>query len=162
VARVVLSAKAIPNIEFAVEDFMDDVLGPLIVADAIRYAPERTGVLKGSIHHWVEGTTLYVGAFAPYSADVELGHRVYHRFKHVLGPEVVPEEPFLRPALYKYRSPEDLDPPAIFPVGVAHPKKPFQFMSFSQWYIDKYGAGTTTRTPLRAGPSAFYSSGSQR
>jgi hypothetical protein len=151
VARVVISAKAIVGIEVATHEFLDHVIGPLVTADAIRYAPERTGVLKSSIRYWVVGQTLYVGAFAPYAADVELGHRVYHRFKHQLGPEVVPEEPYLRPALYKYRTPADLDPPATFPVAVEHPVLPFTFESLRAYFANPKGQihSISTRTPLR-------------
>jgi hypothetical protein len=166
VARVVMSVKAAGEIEDAVHDFLDDVLGPLITQDAVRYAPIRTGELKGSIRYWVDALTLRVGAFAPYAADVELGHRVFHRFKHVVGPEIVPEEPYLRPAVYKYRSPEDPEgTPPLIPPGVARPPKAFAFESFTQWYRDKYGkfTGGSYRSPLRmeVGPS-LYSSRSQR
>jgi hypothetical protein len=151
VARVVVSAKAIPEIAGATHEFLDRVIGPLITADAVRYAPERTGELKASIRYWVNGLTLSVGAFADYAADVELGHRVWHRFKRVLGPEVVPEEPFLRPALYKYRTPSDLDPPAMFPVGVEHPVEPFRMMSLRAYWADERGRihGVSMRQPLR-------------
>jgi hypothetical protein len=147
VAEVIVSADAVPEILDSCHDLLDNVLGPLITQDAIRYAPRRTGELKGSIRYWVSGLTLYVGAFAPYAADVELGHRVFHRFKKELGPEVVLEEPYLRPALYKYRSPEDPEgTPPLIPPGIPHPVKPFQFLTFRQWYVDKYGnpAGKTT------------------
>ena len=148
-AEVIVSATAISDMQFAVHEFLDTRLGPLITADAIRYAPERSGHLRASIRYWVSGITLYVGAFADYAADVELGHRVFHRFKHQLGPEVVPEEPYLRPALYKYRSPEmpEGTRPLIAP-GIPHPKKPFEFLTFTQWYRDKYG-NPSGRVPLR-------------
>jgi hypothetical protein len=38
-----------------------------------------------------------------YATFVELGHRVYHPATGVTGPEVVPAEPFLRPALFQRR-----------------------------------------------------------
>jgi hypothetical protein len=147
-AEVYVSVYAVGECEDAVHDFLETILGPLITADAIRYAPERSGVLRASIRYWVAGLTLRIGAFTDYAADVELGHRVYHRFKHQLGPEVVPEEPYLRPALYRYRTPADPEgtPPLVAP-GVHHPPKPFQFLSLTQWYVDKYG--NTNRQPLR-------------
>jgi hypothetical protein len=148
VAHVIVSATAIGDIERASHDFLENTIGPLVTADAIRYAPKRTGALAASIRYWVSGVTLYVGAFENYSADVELGHRVWHRFKHQLGPEIVPEEPYLRPALYKYRTPEDPIPPALFPVGVQHPVRPFRMLSMSAWYEDRYGPHDRSR-PLR-------------
>jgi hypothetical protein len=148
-AEVIVSARAVAEIEDAAHDFLDTRLGPLITADAVRYAPQRTGELRASIRYWVSGLTLYVGAFADYAADVELGHRVWHRFKRQLGPEIVPEEPFLRPALYKYRSPEMPEGTMpLIPPGVPHPKKPFEYLTFSQWYVDKYG-NPSGRIPLR-------------
>jgi hypothetical protein len=121
VARVVIEAGVYGEIDAAVGVFLDDRLGPLIVEDAKRYAPKRTGNMAGLIFHAVDGDTLYIISPAPYSAWVELGHRVFHPSTHVVGPEIVPEEPFLRPALYKYRTPAAPDPPATFPVAVAHP-----------------------------------------
>jgi hypothetical protein len=139
-AEVIVSMEAMGHVDAAIHDFLDDTIGPLVTADAIRYAPERSGLLRASIRYWVSGNRLYVGAFTDYAADVELGHRVFHRFRHKLGPEIVPEEPYLRPALYKYRTPEvpTGTPPAI-PPGIPHPKKPFDFLTFRQWYINTRG-----------------------
>jgi hypothetical protein len=39
-----------------------------------------------------------------YATWVELGHRVYHPTTKTVGPEVVPAEPYLRPALFTRRS----------------------------------------------------------
>ena len=61
------------------------------------------GVLKGSIGFTVDGTTLYVFALASYAEDVEFGHHVFHPTTKIVGPEFVPAQPFMRPALYKYR-----------------------------------------------------------
>jgi hypothetical protein len=121
VARVVIDMGAIAQIESAIEIFQEDRLGPLIVLDAKRYAPKRSGAMAGAIFHQTDGTTLYIVSPAPYSAWVELGHRVYHPSTGITGPEQVPEEPFLRPALYKYRTPGVPDPPATFNVAVGHP-----------------------------------------
>lgn len=49
------------------------------------------------VHHVDEGGRTY-------ATFVELGHRVYHPSTGVTGPEVVPAEPFLRPALFQRRS----------------------------------------------------------
>jgi hypothetical protein len=123
-ARVVVHPGAMVGIVTGVVELQDKVLGPLITADAIRYAPERSGELKASLHHYMDGTTLIIEASAPYSAWVELGHRVFHPSTGLTGPEIVPEEPYLRPALYKYRSPDMLEPPAFFPIAVGHPGGP--------------------------------------
>lgn len=79
-------------------------LGPEIEADAKRYAPVRTGHLRESISHRVEGHTLIVEASADYAAYVEMGHRIAHG-PHMseVGPKAVAPRPFLRPALYQER-----------------------------------------------------------
>lgn len=93
----------------AVEMFFEQRLGPDIARDAARYCPERTGALKDSIEHHLEDGDLIVSATGgaggrTYAAYVELGHRVYHPSTGITGPEVVPPQPFLRPALYQQRS----------------------------------------------------------
>jgi hypothetical protein len=129
---------ALAGVITGVTELQDNVLGPAIVADMVRYAPERTGELRAGIHHYMDGTTLVVVSDAPYSAWVELGHRVFHPSTGVTGPEVVPEEPFMRPALYKYRTPEMLDPPAIFPVAVGHPGGP-TYPHLIEYEVEKLG-----------------------
>lgn len=88
----------------ALDAYFDEDLGPAIAADAQRYAPKVTGRLAESIGHRVEDHTLIVEATAPYSAFVEMGHRVAHGpgMKQV-GPKVVPPQPYLRPALLQER-----------------------------------------------------------
>lgn len=86
----------------------EDHLGPAIAGDARRYAPKDTGALAESIeHHLEDGHVLIISATGSheraYAAYVELGHRVYHPSTGAVGPEVVPPEPFLRPALYQER-----------------------------------------------------------
>jgi hypothetical protein len=117
-------------ISVAIDNFLEARLGPLIVADAKRYAPKRTGAMAHSIDHEVDPVThtLYVTADSP-AYWVELGHAVFHPSTRVVGPEEVPEEPFLRPALYKYRTPAEPDPPAIFPVAKPHPGVTFARLS---------------------------------
>lgn len=93
----------------AVAAFFSDRLGPDIAGAARRYCPERTGSLKDSIEHHIEDGDLIVSATGGdegrvYAAYVELGHRVYHPSTGVTGPEVVPPQPFLRPALMQQRS----------------------------------------------------------
>ena len=90
------------------DKYADTNLGPAIVADAKRYCPVDTGDLKDSITHDVATDhTLLVSAYGSderwYAAWVELGHRVFHPSTRIVGPEVVPPQPFLRPALYQQR-----------------------------------------------------------
>jgi hypothetical protein len=59
--------------------------------------PGREGRVKTrEVHHVEEGGRTY-------AVYIELGHRVYHPSTGVTGPEVVPSEPFLRPALFQER-----------------------------------------------------------
>lgn len=113
--------------EFA---FLDERLGPDMVGDAKRYVPVDTGRLQRSLDHQVTGAggawELQVGSFpdedgeVEYAAAVELGFHgeelvreyVNHDFMG-RGHEVlirahvrhanVPEQPYLRPALYTER-----------------------------------------------------------
>jgi hypothetical protein len=105
--RVELDDNLDGRVRAATADWLDTRLGPDIADDARRYCPERTGALRSSIEHHVEGDDLIVSATGSdertYAAYVELGHRVYHPSTGVTGPEVVPPQPFLRPALYTTR-----------------------------------------------------------
>lgn len=95
------------HVRAATANWLDSKLGPDIADDARRYCPERTGDLKASIEHHLDGDDLIVSATGSeertYAAYVELGHRVYHPSTGEVGPEVVPPQPFLRPALYQQR-----------------------------------------------------------
>jgi hypothetical protein len=63
----------------------------------VSHRPGRPGSVKTrDVHHVDEEGRAY-------AAFVELGHRVYHPSTGVVGPEVVPAEPFLRPALFQER-----------------------------------------------------------
>lgn len=141
--RVYMDAGAIGHIEADVEEFLGTELGPLITADAIRYAPKRTGALAAGIEYFADGNQLIVYSTAPYTLDVEFGHRVYHRFTGRVGPEMVPEQPFMRPALYKYRSPEDPEgtPPLIAP-GIQHTGTP---RTLEAWILRRAGRRSSTR-----------------
>lgn len=93
----------------AMAAFFEDRLGPDIAGDSRRYCPEQTGALKDSIEHHIEDGDLIVSATGGdegrvYAAYVELGHRVYHPSTGITGPEIVPPQPFLRPALLQQRS----------------------------------------------------------
>jgi hypothetical protein len=87
--------------------FGRDRLGPDIRDDARRFCPEDTGALAESLESHMEGDDVIVSATGSdersYAAYVELGHRVFHPSTGETGPEVVPAEPFLRPALFQVR-----------------------------------------------------------
>jgi HK97 gp10 family phage protein len=69
-------------------------LATQVMADAKRIVPVRTGRLRASIGTGhIDGNSAVVQASAPYAGYVELGTR-YMR-----------AQPYLRPALYKFRSP---------------------------------------------------------
>jgi hypothetical protein len=145
--RVFIDPDAIGHVEADVEEFLSTELGPLITADAIRYAPRRSGRLAAGIEYYTDGQQLIVYSTAPYSLDVEFGHRVYHRFTGVTGPEEVVAQPFLRPALYKYRSPEDPGGTTpLIPPGVQRTGNP---ASLQQWLTRRAAGKRSART--RAG-----------
>lgn len=110
----------------AIHGFFDDRLGPDITADAVRGCPVLTGRLSASLDHEVltDGAqlpTLVVGSFpdeegrVKYAAAVELG---FHGEENVRAYDTkagrhvaahtrqgnTPEQPYLRPALYRQRS----------------------------------------------------------
>lgn len=109
----------------ATRTFFDDRLGPDVTADAERGCPKLTGRLSGSLDHEVVGEdaqlpTLIVGSFpdaegpVDYAAAVELGfHGIEQVRAHTRNGHPVraherqgntPEQPYLRPALYRRRS----------------------------------------------------------
>jgi hypothetical protein len=102
--RVVIDDDARQKAEAAVIPFLRDHLGPEVAERAKRYVPIDTGALRESIEHHMDGTKLVVSATGSdvrtYAAYIELGHRVYHPSTGKVGPEWVPAQPFLRPALY--------------------------------------------------------------
>jgi len=81
--------------------FEDLVLRIGVTAEAI--APVDTGALRQSIDVEVQGDTGRIGSNLHYAGYVEEGHRVAYRGSdgetHYTG-DVVPPQPFLRPALY--------------------------------------------------------------
>jgi hypothetical protein len=103
-ARVIMEPGWQDHLAAACDALFEDKLGPAIAGDAKRYAPVRTGELRDSIGHHLEGHALIVEASAPYAAYVELGHRIAHgpRMSEA-GPKVARPQPFLRPALYQTR-----------------------------------------------------------
>lgn len=97
------------NVMAAVAQWLDDDLGQDIEDDAVRYCPVDTGALRDSIEHHMNGNSLIVKASGSedraYARWLEEGHRVFHPSTRIVGPEVVPAEPFLKPALYAVRRP---------------------------------------------------------
>lgn len=104
VGRVELASDLDEYLAGITDEYFDTRLGPKIRDDAKRYCPKRTGDLADSIEKHLDGHTLIVSATGSeersYAAWVELGHRIYHPSTGTAGPDVVPPEPFLRPALY--------------------------------------------------------------
>lgn len=110
----------------ATGEFFDDRLGPDITADAVRGCPVLTGRLSTSLDHEVltqaeQLPTLVVGSFpddegpVKYAAATELGFegeenvRAYttesgRRVRAHVRQGHTPEQPYLRPALYRRRS----------------------------------------------------------
>lgn len=106
--RVVMEPGWRENVLAATDALFADRLGPAIAGDAARFAPKDTGELAASVEHHLEGHTLIVSATGGaggrvYAAWVELGHRVFHPSTGKVGPQVVPPEPFLKPALFMAR-----------------------------------------------------------
>ena len=121
--RVEISGDWEGEVETAMAKLFEDRLGPDIARDAARYCPERTGDLKESIEHHLEGQDLIVSATGgadgrTYAAYVELGtdpHVILPKDKKALYWKGAPHpvgkvnhpgtkpEPFLRPALYTER-----------------------------------------------------------
>lgn len=107
----------------AVFGFFDERLGPDMLADMQRSVPVDTGRLLGSLDFHVTGLDagweLQVGSFPDADGDVEYAAPVELGFR---GPEIVhahlrrghavreferngytPEQPYMRPALYRER-----------------------------------------------------------
>lgn len=103
--KVVISGQDIQaELTAALDEYFEMRLGPAITADAVRYAPKRTGHLAESIGHHVEDHNLVVDATADYAVYVEMGHRVAHGPRmSIVGPKVVAPQSFLRAALYTER-----------------------------------------------------------
>lgn len=102
--RLVWDEDADEKILGAWDGYAGDDLGPQIAARAVRFCPEDTGDLAESVEDHLNGHTLVIAATGSdrrwYAAFVELGHRVFHPSTRIVGPEVVPPQPFLRPAVF--------------------------------------------------------------
>jgi hypothetical protein len=80
-----------------------DRLSGQVLENAQRAVPVETGHLRDSLRRGIEGTTAHIGSDLNYSVYVEEGHRVAYRNAEgvvVYTGEVVPPQPYLRPALY--------------------------------------------------------------
>lgn len=97
------------NVMASVAQWLDDDLGQQIEDDARTFCPVLTGDLRDSIEHHMNGNVLVVKGTGSderfYCLYVEMSHRVFHPSTRIVGPEVVPAQPFLRPALYQVRRP---------------------------------------------------------
>lgn len=74
--------------------------------DAEAGAPVDTGNLRASVDSEINGDTARIGSDLNYALYVEEGHRVAYRGpdgETVFTGDVVPPQPFLRPALYRKR-----------------------------------------------------------
>lgn len=127
--RVVMDPNWLAHVREAEQVFLDERLGPDIVADAKRYCPVDTGRLEASIDHQVlsgggDAPELQVASFpdddgpVEYAMAVEFGYHglevVHEHTAHSSrGREFVvrehvrhanqPAEPYLRPAVYQER-----------------------------------------------------------
>lgn len=102
--RCVIDPDCRAKVIAATVPWMREDLGPRIAGRAQIYAPKDTGALAASVESHMDGTDLIVSAVGgddgrSYAAYIELGHRVFHPSTGEVGPEWVPAEPFLRPAL---------------------------------------------------------------
>ncbi|WP_297699637.1 HK97 gp10 family phage protein [Mycobacterium sp.] len=88
------------NLDVPVAELLER-LGTEIEADAKEHCPVRTGKLRESLHHVVEGDEVRIGSDLDYAGYVEEGHRIV-AWGHETGRFEEPQ-PFLRPALYKPR-----------------------------------------------------------
>ena len=104
-----MSADWLANVQAAAAQWLDGTLGPQIEEDARGYCPVDTGALRDSIEHHMNGDVLVVKATGSdertYAVYLEYGHRVAHPSTGIVGPERVPAQPFLRPALFSVRRP---------------------------------------------------------
>ncbi len=77
-----------------------------VLDDAIALVPIDTGQLRESLSSEINGDTARIGSELNYALYVEEGHRVGYRGpdgETVFTGDVVPPQPYLRPALYRRR-----------------------------------------------------------
>lgn len=109
------------HVDAAINDWLDDTIGPAILGDARDYVSKRSGRLHDSLRAECHDKVLRVGSLdCNYSTDVELGtapHVILPRNKKALSwpdaahpvarvnhPGTAPN-PYLRPALFQRRTP---------------------------------------------------------
>lgn len=89
-----------------IRPWFEDLVGE-VETDARRGAPVDTGALQASISSSIEGDVGRIGSPLEYAPYVEDGHRVAYRDSEtgetVFTGEVVPPQPYLRPALFRRR-----------------------------------------------------------
>lgn len=77
-----------------------------VLEDAKRLVPVDTGHLRESLSSEIRGDTARIGSDLNYALYVEEGHRVGYAGPDggtVFTGDVVPPQPYLRPALYRRR-----------------------------------------------------------
>ncbi|RSM60581.1 hypothetical protein DMH03_17690 [Amycolatopsis sp. WAC 01376] len=77
-----------------------------VLDDAKRLVPVDTGHLRESLSAEINGDTARIGSELNYALYVEEGHRVAYAGpdgETVFTGDVVPPQPYLRPALYRRR-----------------------------------------------------------
>ncbi|QKV74539.1 HK97 gp10 family phage protein [Amycolatopsis sp. Hca4] len=77
-----------------------------VLDDAKRLVPVDTGHLRESLSSEINGDTARIGSDLNYALYVEEGHRVAYRGpdgETVFTGDMVPPQPYLRPALYRRR-----------------------------------------------------------
>ncbi|MET8848052.1 HK97 gp10 family phage protein [Amycolatopsis sp. NPDC004625] len=87
-----------------------DLFGRLVgevLEDAQAMVPVDTGHLRESLSSEIRGETARIGSDLNYALYVEEGHRVAYRDPHtgetVFTGDIVPPQPYLRPALFRRR-----------------------------------------------------------
>jgi hypothetical protein len=91
-AKVYRQQQELADLQRVIESFVPDIVLPAVADDIKRLAPVDTGQLRDSVVPTPEG----IEVRAPYAALVEFGTR------HMEA------QPYIRPAVYRYRSPGEL------------------------------------------------------
>ncbi|WP_336158190.1 HK97 gp10 family phage protein [Amycolatopsis sp. VC5-11] len=98
-----------PGWKEKIADDVRELFGKLtgeVLEDAKRLVPVDTGHLRESLSSEINGDTARIGSDLNYALYVEEGHRVGYAGpdgETVFTGEVVPPQPYLRPALYRRR-----------------------------------------------------------
>jgi hypothetical protein len=105
-AEVIVDSGWIQYLREKIDQFFDERLGPDVAGTATVLCPKRTGDLAKSIEYSVSDAVLTISATGSderwYAAYLELGHRLVAWGRQT--DEFVAPRPFLRPALYQFRS----------------------------------------------------------